>query len=67
MFTYHAYGTWMPDHPRGFTEQGVGYQAPNRELADAYRGAAKFPTVEFDEDTERFLIEIAYDICARRG
>lgn len=66
-FTYHAYGSWMPDHPRGFAQEDEGYQPPNPELADAYRGAAKFDAVEFDARTERFLIEVARDVCSRRG
>lgn len=67
LFTYHAYRSWMPDHPRGFAKEGEGYQQPNPELARAYEDAAKFPAVEFDAPTERFLIETACEVCERRG
>lgn len=56
----------MPDNPRGFAPEGEGCQPPNPELADAYRDAAKFEPVEFDQPTERFLIEVAQDVCGRR-
>jgi hypothetical protein len=57
----------MPDHKRGFTQRDEGYQAPNPELASAYNDAAKFRPFEFDDDTQRFLIEVSMDVCARRG
>lgn len=66
-FTYHAYGSWMPDHPRGYAQEGEGYQPTNDELADAYRDAQKFEAVEFDAETERFLIEVVMDVCTRRA
>jgi hypothetical protein len=57
----------MPDHKRGFTQRDEGYQVSNPALASAYRDAAKFPPYEFDHETQRFLIEVAIDVCARRG
>ena len=66
LFTYHTYRSWMPDHKRGFTKEDEGYQLPNPELADAYRAASTFPPFELDAETERFLIEVAQDVCGRR-
>ncbi len=57
----------MPDHKRGFTQEAKGYQSPNPALADTYRDAAKFPPFEFDLTTQRFLIEVALEVCTRRA
>ena len=31
--TLHAYRSWSPDHPRGYTRRGKGYQKPDPEQA----------------------------------
>ena len=56
----------MPDHRRGFTQEGKGYQPPNPTLANAYSEAAAHPPFEFDHETQRVLIEVAQDVCTRR-
>ena len=56
----------MPDHRRGYTKEGEGYQPPNPRLAKAYRTAAVYPPFDFDPDVQRFLIEVAQDVCGRR-
>ncbi|MDQ3439443.1 MAG: hypothetical protein M3478_03740 [Planctomycetota bacterium] len=66
LFTYDAYRSWMPNHRRGFTLEGEGYQAPNSALANAYSDVAAYPPFEFDHDTQRFLIEVAQDVCTHR-
>ena len=67
LFTFHAYGTWMPDRDRGFVQKGKGVQKPSEALAGAYRRAAKHPPFSFDPNTQKLLIETAMDVCRRRG
>ena len=66
-FTLHAYRSWRPDHPRGYTKRNEGYQPPDPELAQQYDDLAKFPPVEFDQEIQEILILGAHDICTRRG
>jgi len=66
MFTFNAYGSWMPDHKRGFVKKGEGIQKTNPALAKAYRQAAKHATVLFDEPTQRFLLCLGHEVCGRR-
>lgn len=66
LFTFHAYRSWNPDHPRGFVQQGKGIQPPNPALARAYDESAKQPPVFFEVQHQRILIWIAFDACTRR-
>lgn len=56
LFTYHAYGTWWPDRPQGFVQEGKGIQPTNSNLAVAYRKAAKHPIVSFECKHQKQLI-----------
>jgi hypothetical protein len=49
-FTYHAYRSWRPDHPRGYTKKGEGYQPPDPEIAEEYDERATQDPVEFTEE-----------------
>src|SRR5207244_13089562 len=62
-FTLHAYRSWRPDHPRGYTLKGRGYQAPDAEQADFYDKNAKQDAVLFDQQTQREILNIAHAIC----
>jgi hypothetical protein len=66
LFTFHSYGTWWPDHPKGYTTKDDGVLPPDGELADRYREEAKFEVVNFDTGMQRVLIAGGYDICSRR-
>lgn len=67
LFTFHAYGTWWPDHPRGFTQQENGVLPPDRNMAEQYRANAKFEPVCFEVTLQRVLIVGCHDICIRRN
>lgn len=67
LFTYHAYRSWMPDHPRGFVLEGRGIQKPNRALAHAYAKAASQPPILFRKPQQEVLLWIVFDACRRRG
>ena len=65
-FTLHAYRSWSPNHRRGYTERGKGYQPPNQERADQYDNNARQPKVTFDRLIQEVMILGAHDICRRR-
>jgi REP element-mobilizing transposase RayT len=59
LMTYHAYCSWMPDHPSGYTRRVEGVMPPDEEMAENYRRAAKGEEVAFDARIQRALIEEA--------
>ena len=65
-FTLHAYRSWSPSHPRGYTRKGKGYQPPDPQRAAEYDGDAKFSKVSFDRRLQEILVLGSYDICRRR-
>ena len=67
LFSYHAYRSWMPDHPRGFTRRGEGYQGPDEEVAEQYRAEATGDGIVFDGALQRALIEEAQAACKLQG
>ena len=72
LFTFHAYRSWMPDHPRGYTKRGVGYLAPDPTMQRAYERCATYLPTIFDHSLQRELVRhvltipnhIAVDIFA---
>ena len=66
-FTIHAYRSWKPDHPRGYTDRGKGYQPPDADRADDYDRAAKQEPVKFDRSTQEEILVIAHLICEEEG
>jgi len=70
LFTYHAYGTWMPDREEGFVRRGCGLLPADEVLAHEYRRVAGAGAVAFDSRLQRLLIDegrIAFDKQRCRG
>ncbi len=70
LFTFHAFGTWMPDREEGFVQRKKGILPPDDELAAAYRGRAKEDEVHFDSRIQLLLIEesrLAFEKQRYRG
>jgi hypothetical protein len=57
LFTYHAFGSWMPDHRRGYVKRHQGILAPDKQMAAKYRVNMVQDIVAFDELVQRRLIE----------
>jgi hypothetical protein len=66
-FTIHAYRSWRPDHPRGYTKKGEGYQLPDTDRAKAYDAAATQEAVKFDGRIQRMILSMTHSICEREG
>jgi len=66
-FTFHAFGTWRADHPRGYTVREEGYQPPDAQEQRRRDEHLTQDVVHFDEDMQKVLVVGTYDICRRRG
>ena len=66
LFTFHAFGTWMPDREEGFVRRKEGILPPDEDLARAYRGRAKEDEVTFDSRLQLLLIEEARVACEKQ-
>jgi hypothetical protein len=56
-FTYHAWGSWLPDHPRGYVRRRQGIVPPDRAMAARYRANMDKSAVTFSAAIQRHLIE----------
>jgi REP element-mobilizing transposase RayT len=64
LFTFHGYMTWLPDHPRGYTLRGAGYQEPDEKRAEWYRrNAGNVDACLFNDDLMRAVIDEAQTAC----
>jgi hypothetical protein len=66
LFTFHAYRSWNPDHPRGYVRRDEGVLPRDPEMAGRDDRHARHPPVRFDREIQRILVEEAQDICNRR-
>jgi REP element-mobilizing transposase RayT len=64
-FSFHAYRSWLPDHRRGYTQRGKGYQAPDPAKAREYEERAKHEKSVFTDDIVRALIEELVQSCPK--
>ena len=57
-FTFHAYGTWLPDRSRGYVrrdKQGIHKQ--DIALGQTYKKQMTQPVVRFDHDMQQLMID----------
>jgi len=66
-FTYHAFGTWLPDHGRGYTRRGAQVLPPDNEMADRYRANMSQPPVRFTSEVQRVMIAELQTACEAQG
>ena len=64
--TIHAYRNWRPNHPRGYTRRGSGYQTADPVEAAKYDDAASQDPAEFSLEAQRVMIRVTHDFCGRR-
>jgi REP element-mobilizing transposase RayT len=63
LFTFHAYGTWMPDREEGFVRRAQGILPPDEALAISYRDRAAEQDAVFDDKIQKLLIEETQIAC----
>lgn len=61
LFTYHTYGSWMPDRPQGYVKRHEGIQPQDMEAAKLYYQAMNKDAVAIDEDHQRKAINALLD------
>jgi len=66
MFTFHAYGTWLPDRGRGYVKRGQGVLPTDLDEAGRYRGRMREDPVEFGPDIQRVIVEAVQLLCGRK-
>jgi len=47
-FTFHAFGTWLPDHPKGYYKHGKSWRPPDPKKAQQYRDNMHQPAVDLN-------------------
>ncbi len=67
VFTYHAYRSWLPDHPRGYIERGKGRQFPSEREAERYRQNAQHDEFTFTSELQALLIAESRNACNHQG
>ena len=60
-FTFHAYGSWLPGHPRGYARRDEGALPPDQAMADRYRGLMTSDATEFSDEVQSFVLETLID------
>jgi REP element-mobilizing transposase RayT len=66
LFTFHAFGTWMPDREEGFVRREEGILPPDEDLARQYQAREKENTVLFDGRLQVLLIEETQIACEKQ-
>jgi REP element-mobilizing transposase RayT len=61
LFTYHSFGSWLPDRKRGYVKRHRGILAPDKIMAEKYRSAMKETVVELQSDIQRIIIDAVLD------
>ena len=56
-FTFHAYRSWMPDHPRGYVKRKEEVLPPDPEMAKRYEARANHEPAVFTAEIEKELID----------
>ncbi len=56
-FTWHTYGSWLPDRPEGYVHWSRGLQPSDAALATRYREQQKESTAELAEEYQLAIIE----------
>jgi len=65
LFTFHAYGTWMPDREEGFVRRKHGVLPPDEELAKDYREEPAKMGVSFNSRIQVLLVEESQIACEK--
>ena len=56
LFTFHAYGSWMPDRKRGYTKRGKGYLPRDGEMNDNYRRNMSEDPARCDHQIQKLIV-----------
>ncbi len=57
LFTYHTYGSWLPDRPQGYVRRHEGILSQDKKLTQLYRKSMKQGEVSIGEEVQLIVIE----------
>ncbi|MBX2852489.1 MAG: hypothetical protein KTR15_12175 [Phycisphaeraceae bacterium] len=60
-FTFHAYGTWLPDHPKGYARREKGALPPDEAMAGRYREQMKGEPTAFSDKAQAVALQALID------
>jgi hypothetical protein len=66
LFTYHAYGSWMPDRKQGYVKRRRGILSTDVAMAEKYRTSMKESAVIFGSVTQLAIIDSLIDSQKRQ-
>ncbi len=61
LFTYHAYGSWLPDRKQGYVERKQGILPQDQNLADQYRERMTEAGKVFDSQLQQAIVVVLLD------
>jgi len=67
LFTWHTYGSWLPDRPQGYVHWSRGRQSSNIALAECYRQQQKQTTALLTETLQLEITEEIIDAAEEVG
>ena len=56
-FTFHGYGTWMPDEDDGYVRRGEGHLPQDTTEASKYRSRMKNGEIKFNDSMQLAIID----------
>ena len=63
LITLHAYGSWLPDRPRGYVKRKQGILPRDDHMRHLYRLNANDTQVVFDRPIQQILIDAGFEAC----
>jgi len=57
LFTWHGYGTWWPDDPRGYVHRTRGLQPGDTRMGQRYRDNQREPSVWFTPAMQTCMLQ----------
>ncbi len=61
LFTFHVYGSWLPDRDGGFVRRGERLQPSDAQMATIYRENQSDTPIAFDDRRQQILIDAALE------
>jgi len=63
LFTFHAYGTWLPDRQRGYTRRDDGVHPKDDWIANCYREAMSDEPASMTKMVQQVVVDAVREKC----
>ncbi|MFN3168191.1 MAG: hypothetical protein ACE37H_14105 [Phycisphaeraceae bacterium] len=60
-YTFHAYGSWLPDRPEGYTPHGQSFKPADPAIANEYRKRMRRPETHFGDGAKQHALQTLID------